>query len=242
MAPDDQLFGQVHHRAVVAVRLIDFQHREFGVVPGVNSFVTVDPAQFVHPLDPSDQEPFEVQLQGDSQEQVDIQGVVVRNERPRGSPARDRVQGRPLDFHEPFRGQRAADRVDDLGPFQKPRQNTFAVDQIEIPHPVPQLGIDQPLVLGGRRLDRLGEEVDPVCENRQLAGLGLLELSIDADNVPQIQAFHNGPVLLAQEPSGKKQLDAAGPILDVEEPHLLALNPLKRDTPRNPDLRAVHLD
>ena len=66
---DDQLLGQVHHRAVVAVGLIDLEHREFGIVPRADAFVAIDAAQLVDPLDAADQQPLQVQLQRDPQEQ-----------------------------------------------------------------------------------------------------------------------------------------------------------------------------
>ncbi len=62
---------------------------------------------------------------------------------------------------------------DDLRPPQEPLPHALGVDQVEVAHPLPQLGIGQALVLGRRRLDRLGEEVQVGGEDRQLARLGV---------------------------------------------------------------------
>ena len=108
------LLGQVHHRAVVAVGLVDLEHRELGIVPRADAFVAVDAAQLVHPLDAADQQPLEVQLQRDPQEQVDVERVVMRHERPGRGAAGDRVQRRPFDFDEAAAAERLANRAHDL--------------------------------------------------------------------------------------------------------------------------------
>ena len=59
----------------------------------------------------------------------------------------------PSTSTEPVAGQRAADRLHDLRALQEPLQHAVGVDQVEVPHPLPQLGIGQPVVLVRRRLD-----------------------------------------------------------------------------------------
>ena len=148
-----QRLGQVHHRAVVAVGLVDLEHREFGVVPRADAFVAVDAAQLVDPLHAADQQPLEVQLQGDPQEQVDVERVVVRRERPGRGAAGDRVQRRAFDLDEAPVAERVADRLRRSCVRSRNRsQHAFAVRQVEIAHPLPQLGVVQAAVLFRRRL------------------------------------------------------------------------------------------
>ena len=78
---------------------------------------------------------------------------MVRDERPGGRAAGDGVQRGAFDLHESLAGQRAADRLHDLGSPQKALQHPFGVDQVQVAQPLPQLGIDQPLVLFGRGFD-----------------------------------------------------------------------------------------
>ncbi len=73
-----------------------------GLCRALDAFVAIDAAQLVDPLHAADQQPLQVQLQGDPQVKVDVQGVVVRDERPGGGPAGDRVQRRPFDLDEPL--------------------------------------------------------------------------------------------------------------------------------------------
>ena len=51
----------------------------------------------------------------------------------------------PSTSTKPSAGQRVADRLHDLRPPQEPLQHALGVDQVEIPHPLPQLGIGQAL-------------------------------------------------------------------------------------------------
>ena len=209
-------------------------------MPGVDPLVAIDAAQLVDPLDAAHQQPLQVQLQGDSQVEVDIQGVVMGRKRPGGRPAGDRVQRRPFDLDEPAAGQRVADRLHDLRPPQKPLQHAVGVDQVEIAHPLPQLGIGQALVLFRRRGNRLGQELQVLGEDRQLALHGPLQLAVDADDVAQIEALGQGEVLLAHLVLADHHLDRAGPVADLQ-PVDLARGAAEHDSAGGPDLRAVLL-
>ena len=112
-AGDDQALGQVHHGAVVAVGLVQLHHGEFGIVPRADALVAEDPADLVDLLDAADQQPLQVQLQGDAQEQIDVERVVVRDERPGRGAAGDGVQRRRLDLAEAPVVEVAADGADD---------------------------------------------------------------------------------------------------------------------------------
>ena len=107
-----EALGQVHHVVVVGEGLVGLQHRELGVVPGVDALVAEHPPDLEHPLQPADDEPLEVQLQRDPQVEVDVQGVVVGDERAGRRAALDRLQHRALDLGEAQAVQVVADRVD----------------------------------------------------------------------------------------------------------------------------------
>ena len=96
--PADQGLGQVHHRVVVAVGLVGLQHGELGVVPRADALVAVDPADLEDPLHAADQQPLQVQLGGDPQEQVDVERVVMGDERPGRRAAGDRLHRGRLDL------------------------------------------------------------------------------------------------------------------------------------------------
>ena len=66
---------------VVGVRLVALEHRELGVVLGRHALVAEDPSDLEHLVDASDDEPLEVELEGDPEIHVDVEGVVVGEER-----------------------------------------------------------------------------------------------------------------------------------------------------------------
>ena len=56
----NQLLRQIHHRAIIAECLIDFQHREFWIVFRADTFIAIDAAQLVHTFHASDQQALEM--------------------------------------------------------------------------------------------------------------------------------------------------------------------------------------
>ena len=80
---DDDRLGQVHHVVVVAERLVGLEHRELGVVAGVEALVAEDAADLEDPVHAADDQPLERQLERDPQVHVDVERVVVGDERLR---------------------------------------------------------------------------------------------------------------------------------------------------------------
>ena len=138
-----------------------------------------------------------MQFQRDPQVQRHIEGIVVRFEGPGRGAGGDRVQRGSFHLDKALPRQRVADRLHDFRAAQKTRQHALGVCQIEIAHPLPQLGVGQAVVFFRRRFERLGKKMEPFGEDRQLARLGALQLAVDADQIAQIKAFGQGPILLA---------------------------------------------
>ena len=100
----------------------------------------------------------------------DVQGVVMRRERPGGRPAGDRVQRRPFDLDKALAGQRVADRLHDLRPPQEPLAARLRCGSGRDSASAAAVRDRSALVLFRRRLERLGEEVELLGEDRQFAG------------------------------------------------------------------------
>ena len=102
--PADERLGQVHHDLIVGVGLVGLHHGELGVVARAQPFVAVDAADLEDPFHAADQQSLQMQLEGDAQEQVEVERVVMGDERPGGGPAGDRLHGRRFDLEEAFGG------------------------------------------------------------------------------------------------------------------------------------------
>ena len=111
----DELLGERHHVAVVAVGLVELEHRELGVVPGRQALVAEHPADLEHPLEAADHEPLQVQLRRDAQEELHVERVVVGGERLGQGAAGDRVEDRRLDLDEAAVLEPAAGEADGSG-------------------------------------------------------------------------------------------------------------------------------
>ena len=102
-----ELLGERHHVRVVAVGLVELEHRELGVVAGGQALVAEHPPDLEHPLEAADGEALQVELRRDPQEELHVERVVVRGERLGQRAAGDRVEDRRLHLDE-ARGPRAS--------------------------------------------------------------------------------------------------------------------------------------
>ena len=96
----EHALDQVHEIAVIGVRLVQLEHREFGVVPRRQALVAEVAIDLVDALEAADDQPLEVQLGRDPQVHVDVERVVVGQERLRDRAARNHLQHRRLDLEE----------------------------------------------------------------------------------------------------------------------------------------------
>src|SRR3546814_9450761 len=68
---------------IVRVRLVELQHREFGIVARRESFITEVAVDLVNLLETANDQSLEEQFRRDAQIQIAIERVVMCHERPR---------------------------------------------------------------------------------------------------------------------------------------------------------------
>ena len=143
---------------VVGVRLVPLEHRELGVVGAVDALVAEVLAELVHALEPADDQPFQVELGRDPQEELAIERVVVRRERPGERAPVERLQHRCLDLDEPLGVEEPADRGDHARAGDEQLARLLVGDQVELALAKARLDVGQAVVLLGRRPQRLGQQ------------------------------------------------------------------------------------
>ena len=111
----DQLLDPLHLVAIVGVGLVPLQHRELGDVLVGQAFVAEVLAELVDLLQSADDQPLEIELGGDPQVVVGVEGVVVRHEGLREAAAVARLQDRRLDLEEALLVEVAPDGAHDAG-------------------------------------------------------------------------------------------------------------------------------
>ncbi len=201
----------VHQVAVVRVGLVQLQHREFRVVPRRQPFVAEVAVDLVHAFEPADDEPLQVQLGRDAQVHVDVERVVVRDERLRDRAARNHLQHRRLDFHEVERVEEAAQVLHDARARAEHLAALVADDQVDVALAVALLDIGQAVPLVRQRPQRLDQQPQLLDLDRELAGARLEQRAFGADDVADVPALEL-VVGLAERGLLQEQLDRAAAI------------------------------
>ena len=165
-----EIARDLHHRLVVGVGPVELEHRELGVVLPAHALVAEVPPDLVDAFEAAHEQALQVQLERDPQVQVHVEIAVVRHERTRHRPARDRLQDRRLDLDVAVlvqvradRAQRARARVD------QPLPRVGVGREVEGALSLLELGILEAVPLLGQRAEGLGEHREPLDEDRQLA-------------------------------------------------------------------------
>ena len=152
----EHLLGHRHQLLVVAVGLVELEHRELGVVLRRDPLVPEVAVDLVDALDAADGQPLQVQLRRDAQEQLHVERVVVRHERPRERAAGDRLHHRRLDLEVAARVQERADRRQHPAAHLEDLARVRVDDEIEIALAVAHLDVAQAVPLLGQREEALG--------------------------------------------------------------------------------------
>ena len=143
---------EVHHVAVIDVRLIHFDGRELGVVRGVHALVAEDAAHLVDALEAAHDEALQIELRLDAKIHVDVERVVVRLERTGVRADLEGQQDGGIHLHIPVRIEVPAHRGDDLRATEEGLAHILVHDEVDVAEAVLHIDVLQPVVLFGQRL------------------------------------------------------------------------------------------
>ena len=211
----EQVLEQVHHAVEVGVGLVELDGRELGVVLGVHALVAEDAPKLVHAVQPAHDQPLERQLGGNAHVHVDVQRVVVGDERPRRGAAGDGVEHRGLDFHKAAGVQEIAHELDKARTHDERLLDLRVDDEVDIALAVAGFAVGQAVELFRQRLQALGQQRDAGHTDAELAHAGAEHLALAADHVADIQLFEGGVGFLAQHVALGKDLDIAAFVAQV---------------------------
>jgi len=220
------LFGQVHQIVVIGIALIEFDHGELRVVAGGEPLVAEVAVDLKHPLEAPHHQPLEVELRGDAQVHLQVQRVMMGDERARRGATGDRVQHRRFHFDEAPLDQVVADTRDDSGAHLEHLARALVHDQIHVALAIAQLHVLQPLELVGQRAQVFGQQLVLRHIHIKVALAGLVQQAADADDVTQIHPLGKGARLLVDV-----QLDAPAHILQHHERAAIAHHPARHGDP-----------
>ena len=229
----DELLAARGDVLVVRVRLVPLEHGELGVVLEGDALVAEVLADLVDALQATHDQPLEIQLGGDPQVQRAVELVVVGRERPAHPAAVDRLQDRRLDLDEARGVQEPPDLRDDARARDEQLARLLVRHQVELALAVAGLDVGQPVVLLGRRQQRLREQRPVVDLQRQLAAAGPEDRAIGADQVAEIEPHQPVQRVLPEHVRAGVQLHAPRAVDEVDEGRL-ALPAARGDPARDP--------
>ena len=111
----DQFLGQRHQVVIIRVGLVELEHRELRIVLRRDAFVAEVAIDLIDAVESADDEALEIELGGDAEEEVDVEGVVMGDERTRHRAAGDGLHHGRLDFDVAAGVEEFADGAQDLG-------------------------------------------------------------------------------------------------------------------------------
>lgn len=238
---DDNAFRDVHHVRVVSVRLVELDRRELRVVADIHALVAEDAAHLVDAVETADDEALEVELRRDAQVEVDVECIVVRDERARCCAAGDRREYRRLDLEVIAIIEVRADGLDDLRALAEGVADLRVHDEVEVALAVTDVDVLQAVELLRQRAQRLREQVEVLDADRHLAAVRLEDDAADADDVADIELLELVLVLvLAEHIDLEVDLDVARAVVERAE-RRLAMAADGHETAGDADLAALFI-
>ena len=183
----EHFFRQVHQVGVIAVRLIELEHREFGIVPRRNPLIPEMRFRSYTRFSPPTISRFRYSSGAIRRYSVHIQRIVMRLERLRQGAAGDGMQNRRFDFKISALVQKPPQFANDQTPLHENIANFAIHDKIHIALPVPDLDILKSVPFLGQRKKAFREKHEFGCKDSQFAGTRAEQRSFDADEVADIE-------------------------------------------------------
>ncbi len=154
----ENLLGQVHHVVIVPVSFVELEHRELGIVLGVDPLVAEIAVDLVNLFHPADDQALEIELRGHPKVQVEVEGVMVGDERPGQGPAGQRLHHRRLDLDVAAAVEKLPEPGDDRAPEAENLSHLGIHDQVEIAPPLADLGVLEAVPFLRQRVKTLGQK------------------------------------------------------------------------------------
>src|SRR5262245_60200645 len=146
--------------------------------------VSVD---LVNALQLANDQALQIKFRGNTQEKIHPQSVVMRLERPgRRSPCQGLHHWR-FDFDVTALIQKIANPFDDLASRHEHLARFLVCYQVQIALSVTDLHVRQTVPLFRQRKERLREEINPLCMDRQLVGFRPKQIASDTDKITNVQ-------------------------------------------------------
>ena len=170
---------------VVAVGLVQLEHRELRVVSGGQPLVAEDASQLEHPLEATNDEPLQVELGSDAKEQLHVERVVMGCERLGQRPAGNWMKDRRLHLDELALLEPAPREAEDLAALQEGCATLGVGPEVDVALAVASFGIGDAVPLVAEPASGLREHHPRRYLHGQLALASLHDLASGPHPVAQ---------------------------------------------------------
>ena len=213
---------------VVGEGLVPLHDGELGVVLERDALVAEVLADLVDALEPSHDQPLEVQLGGHAQVERAVELVVVRREGACARAAVERLQDRRLHLDESRAVEVCPPRRDHAGTPLRVVAHVGVDHQVDVAMPVAGLDVGQPVMQVGQRTLARGQQLELLEAQRQLTAPAGDGLARDADDVTELRLADGREQLLAEIVGTREQLQSPAAVLEIEERGLAVHAPRHR--------------
>jgi len=213
----DHGLEEFHHGFVVTIGLVEFEHGELGVMAAGDAFVAEVAAEFEDAVEASDEQSFKVEFEGDTEEEVTAESVVVSDEGLGGGTTWHGLHHWGFDLDVLALVEELADFVDDGAAFEEDLAHVFVGDEVEVTLAVTDFGIGESVPLFGRGTEGLGERDEFFGFEGDFAHAGGEEGALDAEEVAEVEEFIDLELGVAEGLALEVDLETTGSIAEVEE-------------------------
>src|SRR6185437_3186991 len=192
-----QVFRELHHVVVVGVGLVELEHGELRIVLRRDALIAEVAVDLVHALQPAHHQTFQVKLRRNAQIEVNVESVVMSDERARGRSSGDRLHHGCFDFDVTASVKKTADRLDNLAALDEDLAHVLVHDQVHITLAITQLHVLQTVPFLWQWQEIFAEEGDLFHMDGQLSGTRAEQVSADANVIAQIEQLKKIETLVA---------------------------------------------
>ena len=170
----------------ISVGLVELHRGEFGVVLGVHALIAEDASDLIDALHTAHDQTLQRQLGGDAHIHINVQRIVMGDERTGSGTAGNGIEHRGFHFDIAHIVQIAAHELDELGTGDEGLLHIGVHHQVQIALTVPGIGVLEAMPLLRQRTQALGEQGQLFSLHRDLTPAGTEYFAFHADDVAQV--------------------------------------------------------
>ena len=156
---------------------------------GIDAFIAEAAVHFKNPFQAADEEAFEVKFRRNAQEDIHIEGVVMRLKRTGCGTAGNGMEHRRFNFEEVAVIEVLADALDDFRTLNEGIRNFRVDDEVEIALTIACFLIRKAMEFFRQRTERFREELPRFDADRRFTRMGNEYRTADTDDIAEVEEF-----------------------------------------------------